>query len=69
MSGQVGQDHGRELAAPPGEELLEQGLHRSAAPARPSSIALTFNGAITQTGTDSYRLAHTKALAEQAAAN
>ncbi len=29
---------------------------------------LTFNGAIIQTGTESYRLAHTKALAEQAAA-
>lgn len=28
---------------------------------------LTFNGAIIQTGTDSYRLAHTKALAEQTA--
>ncbi|MEU7148796.1 IS21-like element helper ATPase IstB [Streptomyces sp. NPDC045456] len=29
---------------------------------------LTFNGAIIQTGTESYRLAHTKAQAEQAAA-
>ncbi|GAA4339558.1 IS21-like element helper ATPase IstB [Streptomyces venetus] len=29
---------------------------------------LTFNGAIIQTGTESHRLAHTKALAEQAAA-
>ncbi|UNZ08559.1 transposase [Streptomyces rimosus subsp. rimosus] len=29
---------------------------------------LTFNGAIIQTGTESYRLAHTKALAEQTAA-
>lgn len=29
----------------------------------------TFNGAIIQTGTESYRLAHTKALAEQAAAS
>jgi hypothetical protein len=28
----------------------------------------TFNGAIIQTGTESYQLAHTKALAEQAAA-
>lgn len=27
---------------------------------------LTFNGAIIQTGTESYRLAHTKAQAEQA---
>lgn len=27
---------------------------------------LTFNGAIVQTGTEPYRLAHTKALAEQA---
>lgn len=26
---------------------------------------LTFNGAIIQTGSESYRLAHTKALAEQ----
>lgn len=30
---------------------------------------LTFNGAIIQTGTESYRLAHTKALAEQAQAS
>lgn len=29
---------------------------------------LTFNGAIIQTGTESYRLAHNKALAEQTAA-
>lgn len=29
---------------------------------------LTFNGAIIQTGTESYRLAHTKAQAEQAQA-
>lgn len=29
---------------------------------------LTFNGAIIQTGTASYRLAHTKAVAERAAA-
>ncbi len=28
---------------------------------------LTFNGAIVQTGTESYRLAHTKAQAERAA--
>jgi len=30
---------------------------------------LTFNGAIIQTGTESYRLAHTKAQAERAAAD
>jgi hypothetical protein len=30
---------------------------------------LTFNGAIIQTGTESYRLAHTKAQAEQAQAS
>jgi DNA replication protein DnaC len=30
---------------------------------------LTFNGAIIQTGTESYRLAHTKAQAERAEAN
>ncbi|GAP50229.1 IstB domain-containing protein ATP-binding protein [Streptomyces azureus] len=30
---------------------------------------LTFNGAIIQTGTESYRLAHTKAQAERAAAS
>lgn len=29
---------------------------------------LTFNGAVIQTGTESYRLAHTKAQAEQAQA-
>ncbi|MGW1068927.1 hypothetical protein ACWD4F_30955 [Streptomyces aureus] len=31
-------------------------------------LAGTFNGAIIQTGTESYRLTHTKALAEQTAA-
>jgi hypothetical protein len=30
---------------------------------------LTFNGAIIQTGTESYRLAHTKAVAERAEAS
>lgn len=30
---------------------------------------LTFNGAIIQTGTESYRLAHTKAQADQAQAS
>lgn len=36
--------------------------------AAPIVDRLTFNGAIIQTGTESYRLAHTKALAEQTAA-
>lgn len=45
---------------------MDEDLHRSAT-VRGVVDRLTFNGAIIQTDTDSYRLAHTKAQAKRAA--
>lgn len=47
---------------------MDEDVHGSAA-LRAIVDRLTFNGAIIQTGTESYRLAHTKAVAERAEAS